>query len=844
MPGRTPLPDDDGLSAAITGLGLEVEGMTRYGDGLEAIIVGEVVGRRPHPKSDKLGLVEIHDGKRNVEVVCGASNVPDAGGRIAFAPEGTVLPGGMTIGARTIRGVESRGMICSEVELEIGSDGDGIMVLPRTWAAGDRLIDRVPGIVDTVFEVSVTPNRPDALGHVGVARDLAVRLRCSLAVAPLTAPTADPDPTLVTLEAPERCGRYFGFAFSGAKIGPSPLWMRVRLHRVGLRPINNVVDITNFISMEWGQPLHAFDRARLAEGRVVVRQASNGETLTVLDGTELTLTEDDLVIADAQRPQALAGVMGGNDAGVQDTTTNLLLETAWFSPAPVRRSARRHHMTSDSAYRFERGVDYGLGLSRAVARATQLIGEITGARLVAGHHARGQTPATPTITLRPARTQRILGMPIPDDEAQRILAGLEIEVDTADPAAWVCRPPTHRPDLSIEEDLIEELMRVHGLDDLPSRGSMPTAYGTDAPTALLDPAGEFSREETDALVDALVATGCNELVGFAFADPEALAAVDPRSTTTAIHVKNPMRSQHGVLRTHLLPGMLDAVALNIARHGRPLRLFEVGRTYGWGEAPSGDGPTAAIDRRLPREHMMAGVVLCGGLVTAGTRSMYDARSVGGVLLDVLSRLGIEADLRPATAEPAEPHLHPGVQAEIWIDDRRVGSFGTVHPDLVRRWDLPDGVAVFYGELNVAVLPKPAPAQVRRLPRFPATSRDLSLDTAATVPAWTVVAALRTAADSLTESAAPSASAGDGPAKALTEDPPRLSPGDRAGTDVEVLEDYRGQGVPDGRRALLLRLHYRAAARSVADNEVQALHDEIVTRALTALAGSDPEIRRR
>ena len=354
MPGRQPLPDDDALPSVVTSLGLEVEGVTRYGAGLDAIVVGEVAGKRPHPSADTLGLVDVFDGGSTQTVVCGASNVPEVGGRIALAPVGTRLPGGLTIAPRSIRGVESCGMICSEAELDLGPDADGTMVLPREWAAGERLVDRVPGIVDTVLELGVTANRPDALGHVGVARDLAAKLGCSLAVAPLSPPVAAPEPTLVTLSAPDRCGRYFGYALSGARVGPSPLWMRVRLHRLGLRPINNVVDITNFVLLEWGQPLHAFDRARLAEGRVEVRLAAAGETLTTLDGAALQLTADDLVIADARRPQALAGVMGGKDSGVDEGSTTLLLEAAWFAPAAVRRTARRHQISSDSAY--SRGV--------------------------------------------------------------------------------------------------------------------------------------------------------------------------------------------------------------------------------------------------------------------------------------------------------------------------------------------------------------------------------------------------------------------------------------------------------------------------------------------------------
>ena len=831
MPGRVAFPDEAGLSSLITGLGLEVEGVTQFGAGLEAVVVGVVRGKRVHPSADKLGLVEIDDGTRTVEVVCGAGNVPDVGGRIAFAPEGAELPGGFKIGARTIRGVESRGMICSEVELGIGVDGDGIMVLPEAWAPGDRLIDRVPGIVDTVYEVSVTPNRPDALGHIGVARDVATKLGCTLVVDPLADPEPVPNPKLVTLSAPERCGRYFGYAFEGAAVGPAPLWMRVRLHRLGLRSINSVVDITNYVLMEWGQPLHAFDRARLAEGRVVVRLATDGETMTALDGAELTLTDDDLVIADAERPQALAGVMGGADSGVAEGTTTLLLEGAWFAPRDVRRTARRHQISSDSSFRFERGADHGVGLARAVARAVQLIGDHTGARLVGGHYVRGEVPEQPTVVLRPARVDRVLGMAIPTDEARRILAGLEIEVDASDPDAWSCVIPTHRPDLGIEEDLIEELMRHHGLDALPSAPAMATGYGTQAPTALRDPAGALSRAEVDALVDAFVATGCHEFVGLAFACPETLAAVDGHSVP--VGVTNPMRKQHGVLRTHLLPGMLDALALNTARHGRPVRLFEIGRTYAWDSPPTGTGPTESIDRRLPTERLRAGVLLSSGVIVAGGEDAgFSAQTVSAVLCDALARVGVQAHVRPTSDGDTVACLHPGVQAELWVggaEPRRIGHVGRVHPDLSLRWDLPEGVDAFYGELELGALPPGTPTLMVGLPRFPATSRDLSLDTAQNLPAWTVVDALRHAASTLKPSA---------------EDAPKLAPGDRTNADVEVLEDYRGKGIDPGRRALLLRLHYRAAERSVKDAEVQSVHDALVDAALSALRSTDPSVQRR
>lgn len=831
------LPADAALSAAITSVGLEVERVTRVGEGLGAIVVGEVRSVGPHPKADKLRVVELYDGQQVLTVVCGAPNVPAPGGKVAFAPVGVTLPGGLSLTAREVRGIESFGMICSEQELGIGPDHDGILVLPDAWAAGDRLVDRVPGIEDTLFELSVTPNRPDALGHVGVARDLALELGRTLVVPPLPEPRVPQLPDLVTLAAPDRCGRYFGYAFEGATVGPSPLWLRVRLHRLGLRPINDVVDITNLVLMEWGQPLHAFDRAALAEGRVVVRVAAPGERLHTLDERELSLCDDDLVIADARAPQALAGVMGGSASGVHDTTTTLLLEAAWFHPTFVRRTARRHQLATDSSHRFERGVDHGPGLAMAAKRAYGLLEELTGARCVGMCLAEGARPEVPRIALRPDRTRMVLGMDVSDAEAKRILRGLQIEVDDEDPARWSCRPPTHRPDLVREVDLIEEIMRIHGLDELPAVASMPTAHGTTAPTGLREPAGALPRWQQDRLVDALAAQGLHEAVTFAFAEPDKLARVTGDAESAhAVALRNPMRGLGPVLRTHLLPGLLDAAALNVARHGRAVRLFEVGRVYAWGEPPAGQGPTAAIDRRLPDEPLRAGVLLVAARGDEGDGGEpVDGRAMAGILLDALAAFGLHAQLAPAPEPPALPHLHPGVRAWLRVDERVVGSFGAVHPELLDAWDLPDGLAVVYGELAVDALPEPEAVSVSALPRFPATSRDVSLDLALEVPAADVVAALHDAA-----LVAAATAQGTEP----SDDPPRLSVGDVGRHAVEVVEDYRGPGVEEGRRALLLRLGYRARERTVTDDEVQRLHTTIVETALARLQPRDPSARVR
>lgn len=820
-PGQGAPLTDEAFGDAITSLGLEVEGVTSVGENLRTVVVAEVKAIEPHPNADKLRLVDVFDGERTIKVVCGAPNVPAPGGKIAFARLGSVLPGGFEIGAREIRGVHSEGMICAEEELGIGPDGDGIMILPADWTPGTPLPDAVPGIEDTIFELSITPNRPDALGHVGVAADLAVKLRQALQL-PETKLSAVPSVDgLVTLQAPERCGRYIGRTFEGAQIGDSPLWLRVRLHRLGLRPINNVVDITNYVLMLWGQPLHAFDRARLAEGRVVVRLASEGEPMTTLDDAKLKLDPQDLVIADAARPQALAGVMGGQDSGVEPGATTLLLETAWFQPGFVRASARRHGLSTDSSYRFERGVDFGARLEAACATAERLIIELAGAKVTGGVDEAGKVPTLPAIPLRAARIAALLGMEIPTDEVQRVLAGLEIATAPSGEGTWTCTPPSHRPDLALEEDLIEELVRHYGLDRLPSEPSLPT----EPPGMRVDPGqreADALAQLEDALLDAMRGANLQEVLSFAFTDPADLEpfGVAPERT---VKVANPLRIQTSVMRTHMMPGLLRAASLNVARHARAVQICEVGRIYDWPqETGEGQGPTGSIDATLPRERRRAAFLLCAGR-SAATFKGADAATIAA---SVLARLGATATPRPA--EPLASWLHPGVQARISVAGTSVGEVGEVHPDLMRHFDFPEGARAYYGELWLEALSAGHVARHQTLPRFPSTSRDLSLEIPITTPAAVIVDALGTA-----EAGAEHA-----------QDGPRLSRGDTAGGAIELVEDYRGQGVPEGHRALLLRLHYRAPERSVTDDEVQALHAAVVASALAALKTSIPSIRVR
>lgn len=817
------------IAALLTSLGLEVEGIERFGEGLEAIIAGEIRSKRPHPKADRLTLVELFDGREVVPVVCGASNLPPVGGKVAFAPVGTRLPGGMEIAAREVRGERSLGMICSEVELGIGADGDGILILPEDMSAGTRLADAVPGIVDAVVEISVTPNRPDALGHVGVARDLAVKLGCGLRLGEDAAPAVPEDAGLVTLAAPGRCGRYLGFVLRGVTVGPSPLWLRVRLHRLGLRAINNCVDITNLVLMEQGQPLHAFDRARLAEGRVVIRRAGAGEGFDALDGSKHALTAEDLVIADAARPQALAGVMGGARSMVRPETSEILLEIAWFAPSGIRASARRHGMATDSSYRFERGVDPGEGLRRAALRAIALFGELAGGVCVARAEAIGDLPSRPRIPLRLARVQHLLGMDVAAGEAARVLAGLGVEVTTATPIEpWSCVAPTHRPDLQREVDLVEELMRFHGLEHLPAVATVPSSPVVEH--------ADRAADRRERLIDALCEAGLQQHVAYAFTAPEKLAPFLPGGDETVIvRLRNPLRGPISVMRTSLLPGLLDALEGNAARHAHPVRLFEVGKIYAWPKgqdlAPAGwqGGQAPAlgdVDRLLPSEPEVAAIVLFSprGAESEGPRAAV------GVLLHALARLGYRAFVTAPTAAERVPHLHPGVQALVWIEGvgAPVGRVGEIHPDALVGRELPRGARVHVGEIELAALPERPIAQGRDVPRFPATSRDLSLEIPVELPARDVVVSLVSA-----EAGVPTSG----------EDPPRLR-GDGVAPPVEVIEDYRGAGVPEGQRALLLRLHYRASGRSVTDEEVQARHAAVATAACEDLRGRAPAIRVR
>ena len=815
VPGLVASPDE--LAEGLTNVGLEVEAIDRRGAGLDAVQVAAVKTIEPHPGSDKLRLVTVDRGSAGTQqVVCGAPNVPDPGGLIVFAPLGTTLPAvGITLEPRKIRGVVSEGMICSESELGLSDGSEGIMILPPgTAEPGASFLDTFPQAADTIYEIGITPNRPDALGHVGIARDVAALYGLKLELPPVTAPAqmADGDInslTRVDNEDTERCPHYGVAAVLDVTIAPSPDRIRWRLHALGIRPISNVVDLTNWILLEFGQPMHAFDLDLVREERIVVRRASAGEPFRTLDGLDRKLVEDDLVICDGKGPVALAGVMGGENTEIRDTTRRVLLECAFFEARGVRRTGRRHGLHTESSFRFERGTDWG-GVSRVLDRAQAMLCELAGGKAVSGSiHAMGggsegsEGPELPTATLRSARLNALLGIEVPFEKAASILRDLGFEIVAESSTELEVKGASWRPDVSLEADFIEEVARIRGLDDIPA--VLPAIPPT-PPTM----AGRLERDVSSIAVGL----GLSEAVTYSFVSRGELEGV--KAPPPVVSLKNPMTEERNVLRTSLLPGLVEAVRRARRRGERDLRLFATGPIF---LVPTSEAQSPAGDRARPRNEADLGVLpeerptfTC---VLAGTRPAYlakptdvDVFDAKAVAVEMVARLlRRTASIERATDANDLALLHPRGAGVITVDGRRVGRLGPLHPDIVDALDLDGEVQVV--EFDLAALESigsEAP-RYRSIPRLPAVTRDVALVISDDVPASDVEALLTSVGGELCES-------------------------------IKLFDLFRGQGIPDAHRSLAFHVVYRDPkavadpenARTLTDKEVDALHAKVVQAA--------------
>jgi len=765
--------------------GIEVASVTPLAPpGLRGAVIGEIEAierELDESRGHRLVLCRVRAGKgERFSVVSGAPNTR-AGARAAFAPPGATLPGLGVVAAKKIHGVESQGILCSERELGIGDEHEaGLLLLDGDAPVGGDLARHL-GLDDHVLEIEITPNRPDCLSVLGVARELAALTGARLRpprIRMTEGPARARDLARVRIEAPELCSRYTVRVIDGVRVAPSPAWMQARLRAAGLRPISNVVDVTNYVLWELGHPLHAFDHATVADATIVVRRAREGERFTTLDGLVRTLDPGMCVIADPQRAIGLAGVMGGRNSEVTASTTRVLLESAYFDPAATRRTSRTLGLKTDAAYRFERGADIE-GLVGAGVRAAALIAELGG-----GTVARGMLDAYPRkrrpvrVRLRMSRVQRVLGVAPPPATARRILTGLQLPVRTRGRDLEV-DVPSFRRDLAIEDDLVEEVIRVWGYDRIPTtfgRGDVALARGS-----------ETGRQER-LVREILVGAGLAECVTYAFSDPVRSAAL---GASRALKLLNPLSQDAAALREHPLEGLLGVVATNLSRQQASVRVFELCRTYE--AAPGGDTDTA--------EPRWAVVALAGARAEAGWHTpatkvdVFDAKGVAEL---VVAGFGLTPTTRLGGALAGfEPDSH----ATLLVGDAVVGEFGEVAASARAAYGVE--VPVFAAALRLdGVLPT-APRTPRHdpVPRFPAVQRDMAFALGERpVTADAIAGAIR----------------------------------GEAGPLLRGLAVFDVFPLPDGRRSIAFRLTFQADDRTLTDDEVNAIHARVAQRVCAAL----------
>ncbi|UXI69520.1 phenylalanine--tRNA ligase subunit beta [Tahibacter amnicola] len=761
------------LCHRLTMAGLEVEGVEELGRGLDGVLVGEIVECEKHPNADKLRVCKVTIGAEVLQIVCGAPNAR-LGLKAPVATIGANLPNGIAIKQAALRGVESFGMLCSAKELGIDADASGLMELAADAPTGRALAEYL-ALPDASIELKMTPNRPDCLGLTGLAYDVA-----ALFGAPLSLPAAAPAPVSgtatrdVRLEAGADCPRYLGRVIEGIDAtAVSPLWLVERLRRAGLRPISLVVDITNYVMLELGQPMHAFDNDHL-QGAVVVRRATAGETVTLLDGNPATLDPGFLVIADDARALAIAGVMGGFDSRVTTETRNIFFESAHFAPPVIMGRARKLGMHTDASHRFERGVDPALprvAMERATALLTQIAGGTPGpiTEAVLPEH----LPQRPAVGLRRARLARVLGMQVPDAEVERILGALGMQVEsTAD--GWKITPPSRRFDIEIEEDLIEEVVRVHGYDRVPTcapSGQLKLGLPPESVVA------------ASRLREHLVARGYHEAVCYSFVAREWLQRWS--QDTGAVALANPLSAELAVMRTALLPGLVEALRHNLNRQQERVRLFESARVFHQGA----EGPNET--RRLA-------AVVCGRAQPESWTADKRAVDFFDIKADLESLLALSGKAGAVRFEPLDrPDFHPGRSAAVVVDGVSIGVVGALHPRLAKALDLDQDVYAFevdFDALAAGRLPSAA-----ELSKFPMVRRDIAVVLPDSTPWSTVQAVVR---------------------QAIGE----------ALTGLVVFDQYVGAGLGSGTKSLAIGLILQDSYRTLTDQDA----DHFVNSAVAAL----------
>ena len=764
------------LCDLLTELGLEVEEVNRPDPSLHDLLVGEVREKDPHPDADRLSLCGVSVGESVPrQIVCGATN-HEIGSKVVVVSPGQTLPDGLKIEEREIRGVKSSGMMCSERELGLGDDHEGIILLPDDAQAGEPAF---PYLV--TIDLSITPNRPDCLGWVGIAREIAAHTGGELRIPESPFESDGAESISIQLDDPVGCPRYLGRIVRGVKVAPSPQWLMDALRQVGMEPINNVVDVTNFVLMERGQPLHAFDLSKLKGPEIRVRRAKENEPFQALDGETYHLGPDHLVIADSENAVALAGVMGGVNTSVTEATVDLLIECAYFNPSQIRKSSRTVGLSTDSSYRFERGVD-AHGLESVIDRCTGLILEVAGGRAtspIIEAASEEHLPKRRNLHLRPARTSEKVGTPIAGSEQRDFLERLGCGVVEEGSDSLNVEVPTFRPDLEREIDLIEEIARHYGFDNIPSQPpSLPTQVGTVHPAHLLE----------TVVQSYLVARGWTEAKTFSFSRPGFADRLGLRQGGTlrdCVTINNPISSETAHLRTTLIPNLLEALQWNIKRGEHSLRLFEFGKVY------LGD-----VEDLLQCERHAVALVWMGPSEKHWSgpdhsHDFFDGRGEGEALL---AELGVpEAVLLPYECE----YLHPGQSGRWTVNGNTLGIVGRLHPETTKAFDLPvDPILVEMDMEAVYASIRPLDLQVEPPSPYPPIRRDLSLTVGQTTSAIEVATLIRGRDTDFLE-------------------------------QVHLFDRYLGEQVGEGNQSLGFRLTYRSREKTLTEEEITPIHHALL-----------------
>ncbi len=779
------------LSDHLTMLGLEVDAMMPMYEELAALKTGLVTSAVKHPDADKLTVCQVQIGDESHQIVCGAPNVRQDLAVVVALP-GTTLPGNFKIGKSKIRGVESFGMICSERELGLSAEHDGIMELPAETEHGKAFIEE-RGLKDIFVEVDLTPNRADCTSVIGIARELSGVVRKPLCVPVQDAAIDNPSSEFsVAIEAPELCPRYAARLIKNVKIGPSPWWLRKLLLSVGLRPINNVVDITNFVMLEYGQPLHAFDFDTLAEKKIVVRTPRQTEmTFATLDDLERQLDNEMLMICDGEKPIAIAGIMGGQNSEVTNTTTNILLESACFNPISVRKTARKLNLATDASYRFERGVDPD-GTINALNRAVELICELSGG--LAANDGIDCYPGKrelPSLNLSVSRTNELLGINLNAEEISDLLQSIQISCRIEDANNLTVIPPSFRIDIEREADLVEEVARLYGYNNIPA--TLPNVK-------LSYPEQDGNRLRRLGLAERLTTLGYSEAINYSFISDKHIEMMNISTTDErfeTVRLLNPLSEDQAVMRTMLLPGLLDNVRRNINHQKGAIKLFEIGKVF-----------TPAGSNVQPKERIMLTGVLSGNRYGESPflhfkQEPVDIFDAKGCVEFILKEMKLDHTIgdngvRFAIPEKGEnePFAENGYSLNIMCGLVKLGSIGKIAGEVLRRFSVKHDVYYFDLEYDKICEQKTVIKQFAPLPIFPSVKRDIALVVSDNVSAGELLAKVRNCPDKLIES-------------------------------CDIFDIFQGSKIPEGHKSVALTITYRSQTKTLTEKNVEKSHSKIV-----------------